>query len=157
MCPCKYCFGCILHILVVVQNILSFFFLWFVKLFLKFLFWLQRCLEVCLWPLKLLQVFCPLPVLPSQPPIISCPLCDTCRLQTSIPLTTDVAALAPALFIRIFLLPSFPVIFFCFLSTTYGFQWPLTPYHLFPFLFLFLVLDPGFVIRISRMMLLLIL
>lgn len=111
--------------------------------------------------LDLLQVFCPLPVLPSQPPMGPCPLCRTCRLQTFIPLTTDVAALAPALFIRISLLPLFPVIFFCFLSTAYGSRWPLTPLHFFPqhtncssFLYLSLVLDPGLEIRVSSMMLL---
>lgn len=111
--------------------------------------------------LDLLQVFCPLPVVPSLPPIDPCPLCGTCRLQTSIPLTTDVAALAPALFIRISPLPSFPVIFFCFLSTADGSRWPLTPLHLFPqhincssFLYLSLVLDPGLVICVSGMMLL---
>lgn len=71
------------------------------------------------------------------------------------------SCLAPALFIRISLLPSFPVIFFCFLSTAYGSRWPLIPLHLFPqhincssFLYLSLVFDPGLVICVSSMILL---
>lgn len=122
-CPCKHCFCYVLHILMLVQN--SFFFsLFFCNLsndswdfsFDSSTVWKCVCdtRDLCGSSARFLFFLLSLASL--------CSAIFLCLQTADIPLTTDGAALAPTLFVRIPWLRSFPVIFFPSFSTAYGFQ-----------------------------------